>query len=95
MQLGEHVRVTRDIDLAPHGLVLRDATGVVVECNETTGERTILLDTHHPGLVEWSNTIWSLWPYDDEISTALEIIRPLGNGSSCGTIPLVEPSCIL
>lgn len=69
--LGAHVIVTKEINLSPHTIVLKDETGEVVRIDE--GEVWIKLHKYHPGLSEWLNAIW-LNDYTEDVADAIAYV---------------------
>jgi hypothetical protein len=72
--VGDRVRVTNTLNLAPHGIVRRGATGTVVYTGDD-GYCEILMDTKQAALTLWANHLWLIPPYtDDDIGASLERI---------------------
>jgi hypothetical protein len=72
--IGALVQVIRDIDISPYAMIKVGEFGTVVAFFPDTKEITIELFNYHAGLGLWHNTIWCLWPYIDDISTALKLV---------------------
>jgi hypothetical protein len=73
--VGDRIRVTKDVDLSPFGVVPKGSKGAVAYVEAGTKYTEILMETYHACLHDWHNHLWLIPPDTDEIEAAIQLIQ--------------------
>lgn len=73
--IGDYIEVQSDIDLGPHGIIVRGEGGTVVAHDMVSGEVWIRLYLFHKGLAEYDNEMWLTPPYSDLAEASMTCTR--------------------